>query len=390
MFTDFFYTLRKRKVPVSLTEWLALMEALSRGFAFSSLDTFYYLARSILVKSEVHFDQYDLAFQDYFECIETPDELRDEVLDWLRNPVNRIHLTEEEIAQLEKMNFDELMETFQQRMKEQNEQHDGGDKWIGTGGTSPFGHSGVNPAAIRFGGHSKNKSAIQVAKQRKFRNYRSDVVLDVRQFQIALKKLRRLSRIGQQDELDLDATIDHTCRNAGDIELIWRRSRKNAVKLLLMMDVGGSMSPYAKLCSRLFSAAHSATHFKDFKYFYFHNCIYNNVFKDIERNEPASTTHLLRTLDSDYRVIILGDASMATEELAMKYGAIYYYERNDIPGIVWLQRISGHFKHVVWLNTEERSEWDHTTIRMIGRIFPMFELTLEGLDAAISKLISRF
>lgn len=390
MFTNFFYTLRKRKVPVSITEWVALMEALSRGFAFSSLNAFYYLARSILVKSEAYFDQYDLAFEEYFHGIETTKEIRDEILGWLKNPINRIHLTEEEIAELKSMNFDDLMETFEQRMREQKGRHDGGDKWIGTGGTSPFGHSGINPAGIRVGGRSMNRSAIQVAQERRFRNYRSDVVLDVRHFQIALKRLRRLSRIGPEDELNLDATIDHTCKNAGDIELIWTRSRKNAVKLLLLMDVGGSMSPYARLCSRLFSAAHSATHFKDFKYFYFHNCIYDNLFKDIERRKPTSTTHLLRTMESDYKVIFLGDACMAREELAMKYGAIYYYERNEIPGIIWLQRISDHFKDVVWLNPEDVSQWSHPTIKMIGRIFPMFGLTLDGLDAAISKLIARY
>lgn len=390
MFTDFFYTLRRRKVPVSITEWMALMEAISKGFALSSLNTFYYLARSVLVKSEAHFDQFDLAFQEYFEGIETLPEIRDEILEWLRDPVNRIELTEEEIDRLEQMNFDDLMETFEQRMKEQEERHDGGDRWIGAGGTSPFGHSGVGQPGIRVGGKSMNRSAIQVAKERKFRNYRNDVVLDVRHFQIALKRLRRLSRIGPEDELDLDATIDHTCKNAGDIEFKWRRSRKNAVKLLLLMDVGGSMSPYAKLCSRLFSAAHSAAHFKDFKYFYFHNCIYDNLFKDIERKEPTSTQDLLHTLESGYKVIFLGDACMASEELTSKYGAIYYYERNDLPGIVWLERISDHFKHVVWLNPEDLSEWNHPTIKVISKIFPMFGLTLEGLDAAISKLIAKF
>jgi len=390
MFTNFFYTLRKRKVPVSITEWLALIEALSMGFALSSLNTFYYLARSILVKSEAYFDQYDLAFEEYFQGIETPLELRDEVLEWLRDPVNRILLTEEEIAHIKRMNFDTLMETFELRMKEQKERHDGGDRWIGTEGTSPFGHSGINPAGIRVGGTSMSKSAIQVAMERRFRNYRNDIVLDVRHFQIALKRLRRLNRIGPEDELDLHATIDHTCKNAGDLEIIWRRGRKNAVKLLLLMDVGGSMSPYTRLCGRLFSAAHSATHFKDFKYFYFHNCIYDNLFKDIERKEPTSTMHLLRNLESDYKVIVLGDACMAREELTMKYGAIYYYDRNELPGITWLRRITDHFKHVVWLNPEDLSEWDHSTIKMVGRLFPMFELTLEGLDAAISRLIRRF
>lgn len=382
MFTNFFYLLRRKKVPVSITEWMALIDALSRGFAFSSLDTFYYLARSILVKSEGYFDQYDSAFEEYFGGIETSERFRDEVLEWLKDPVNRIELTEDEVTRLGRSDFDYLTETHQQKMMELRERRDGE--------ASSFDSYDVDPERIRFGGTSIYKSALQVAKERKFRNYRSDVVLDVRSFQTALKRLRRLSRIGPEDELDLDATIDHTCKNAGDLEFKWRRARKNAVKLLLFMDVGGSMSPYAKLCGRLFSAAHAATHFKDFKYYYFHNCIYDSVFEDIERNEVTNTSHLLNTLDSDHKVIFLGDACMGDEELTMKYGAIYYYERNEVPGIVWFQRISDHFKRVVWLNPEDLSEWNHPTIKMIRRIFPMFELTLEGLDAAISMLIARY
>ena len=284
MFTDFFYTLRKRRVPVTLTEWMTLMEALAKGY-ISNLEEFYYLARAILVKSETLFDQYDVAFQEYFKGIETLDEIRDEILDWLSDPSNLGSvLSEEEMAMLDQMDLDELMKEFEKRMQEQTEQHDGGGYWIGRGGTSPFGHSGRHPAGIRIGGESRGRGAVQIAEQRKFKNYRSDLVLDVRQIKVALRGLRQLGRIGPEDELDLEKTIDATAQNAGDIELRWRRSRINATKLLLLMDVGGSMIPYAQMCSRLFTAAHSVSHFKDFKYYYFHNCIYDNLYEDIERS----------------------------------------------------------------------------------------------------------
>ncbi|RLC91654.1 MAG: VWA containing CoxE family protein, partial [Chloroflexi bacterium] len=273
MFTDFFYLLKRKKVPVSITEWMTLMEALSRGL-ISNLDDFYYLARAILVKSEAYFDEYDLAFQEYFTGIESPAEIHQKFLEWLKDPINRELLTDEEKALYDMMDLDELIREFEKRLAEQTEQHDGGSYWIGRGGTSPFGHSGSHPAGIRIGGQSRGRGAIQIAQERRFRNYRNDLTLDVRQIKMALRRLRQLSRIGPEDELDLDETIDATAQNAGEIEMRWTRSRKNAVKLLLLMDVGGSMEPFAHVCSQLFSAAHSSSHFKDLQYYYFHNCIY--------------------------------------------------------------------------------------------------------------------
>jgi len=363
------------------------MEALSRGYALSSLSSFYFLARSVLVKSEAFYDQYDQAFQDFFEGIETPPEIRDEVLEWLKNPLNRLPFTPEELAKIEQMDLDELLRLFEERLREQKEAHHGGSKWIGTGGTSPFGHSGYHPGGIRVGGESQNRSAVKVAAERKFRNYRSDVTLDVRQIKVALKKLRQLSRIGSEDELDLEETIDKTCKNAGDIELIWMKSRKNNIKLLLLMDVGGSMNPHIRVCSRLFSAAHSATHFRDFQYYYFHNCIYDKLYKDIERGEPVFTNQLLLTLSGDYKVIIVGDASMAVSELMSRHGAIYYQDLNETPGMEWLQRIADHFTHTVWLNPERLSTWRHATIAAVRNIFPMYALTLDGIGEAVQKLI---
>jgi len=385
MFTDFFYTLRKYKVPVSVTEWMTLIEALARGY-INSLDEFYFLARAILVKSESYYDHYDIAFQEYFTGVETPAEILEKVLAWLKDPLS-LPFLEKQKASFDQMKFDELLKELEKRLEEQTEQHDGGDYWIGRGGVSPFGHSGHHPAGIRIGGESGGRSAVQIAQERRFRNYRSDVTLDVRQMKLALKGLRQLSRIGIEDELDVEKTIKATAQNAGDIEFIWRKSRKNAVKVLLLMDVGGSMDPYAQLCSQMFTAAHSSTHFKDFQYYYFHNCIYDNLYKDIERQDTISTDHLLETLEPDYKVILVGDARMAPYELTERWGAIYYYERNEIPSIIRLKRIAEHFTHVVWLNPEERHFWIHPTVRAIGKLFPMFPLTLEGLGAATKKLI---
>ena len=386
MFTAFFYTLKRRKVPVSIVEWMTLMEALSKG-CISNLDEFYYLARAILVKSETYYDRYDVAFQEYFKGIETPAEITEQIMEWLKDPINRMTLTEEERALFDSMDFDELLRELEKRLKEQTEQHDGGGYWIGRGGTSPFGHSGYHPAGIRIGGESGGRHAIQIAQERRFRNYRSDLVLDVRQIKMALRGLRQLSRIGPEDELDLEKTIGATCKNAGEIEMVWARSRKNAVKLLLLMDVGGSMVPFAKLCSQLFSAAHSSTHFKDFQYFYFHNCIYDNLYQDIERQEAVSTDHLLRILEPDYKVVLVGDATMAGQELTERYGAIYYYERNEVPGLLRLKQIAEHFTHCVWMNPTNPRYWNHPTVLMIEKLFPMFELTLDGLGQAVKKLV---
>jgi uncharacterized protein with von Willebrand factor type A (vWA) domain len=386
MFTSFFYTLRERKVPVSITEWMTLMEALSRG-CISSLNDFYYLARAILVKSEAYFDHYDVAFQEYFKDIEGPPQISEEILNWLKDPFNRLLLTEEERALLDSMDLDELLEELGKRLREQTEQHDGGAYWIGRGGTSPFGHSGQHPSGFRIGGGGGGRSAVQIAEQRQFRNYRHDVTLDIRQIEVALKGLRQFNRTGPEDELDLDKTIDATAKNAGDIELIWRRSRRNKVKLILLMDVGGSMDPFAHLCSLLFSAAHRSSHFKDFQYYYFHNCIYDYVYQDIERRDTITIDHLLLSTEPDYKLILVGDAWMAPSELNSVYGAIYYYERNHKPGIVRLKQIADHFSHCVWLNPESTTYWNEPTVAMVRKIFPMFELTIEGLQQAVKKLI---
>ncbi len=387
MFTDFFYILKKRKVPVSITEWMTLMEALSKGL-ISNLDDFYVLARAILVKNEVFFDDYDLAFQEFFTGLEMPVDLDDKFMKWLSDG-KKLEEIMTHPGEFDMWELEEMMREFEKRMAEQNEQHDGGGYWIGRGGTSPFGHSGTHPAGIRIGGQSKGRGAIQIAHERHFKNYRNDLTLDVRQIKVALKPLRKLNRIGPEDELDLDGTIDATAKNAGDIEMRWMRSRRNAVKVLLLMDSGGSMEPFADVCNQLFSAAHSSAHFKDFKYYYFHNCIYENVYEDMEGQVLVSTDSLLHNLDKDYKVVFVGDARMAMSELTARYGAIYYYHRNEIPGIVWLKKLADHFTHCIWLNPEGERYWNHPTVQMIGQIFPMYEMTLDGLNDGVRKLIKK-
>ncbi len=387
VFLDLFYTLRQLKVPVSITEWMALMEALDKGLAKSSLTTFYYLARAVLIKSETYYDQYDQAFGHVFQNAELPPDIRDEILSWLEDPLNRLELSEEELAALKHLDLDELRRELEKRLQEQTERHDGGNRWIGTGGTSPFGHSGAHPGGIRIGGTGGGRQAVQIAAARRFRNYRTDVTLDVRQIKVALKRLRRFSREGPEDELDLDETIDKTCKNAGEIELVFRRERKNTVKVLLLMDSGGSMTPYSNLVNRLFSAAHQMSHFRDLRAYYFHNCIYQDLYQDIYNSESVPTAELLHNLAPDYKVILVGDAYMAPSELFSVGGAIDYYYHNERPGIEWLQRIADHFRHCVWLNPMPERAWFHTTISSIGKLFPMFPLTIDGLEGAVKKLM---
>jgi uncharacterized protein with von Willebrand factor type A (vWA) domain len=272
-------------------------------------------------------------------------------------------------------------------MKEQDERHDGGDHWIGTGGTSPFGQGGQHPSGVSLAKRTRSHSAIQVAMRRSFRNYRSDLRLDIRQIQMALRKLRNLKRIGVEEELDLDETIDKTCKNAGELEIVMRPPRKNRAKVLLLMDAGGSMDPYYMMVNRIFSAA-SKTTFKEFKYLYFHNCIYDRLYKNMAFRESIETTEMLRTFDKDYRVVIVGDASMAHSELFARGGSIDYYNYNPTPGIVWLRRLKHHFEKSVWLNPVEARYWYvNSTIFYIGKIIPMFYLSLDGLDEAIKKLL---
>jgi len=402
MFISFFFALRREGIPVTIVEWMTLMEALCLGMADSSLTQFYYLARSVLVKSETHFDQYDIAFQYHFRGIEAPEKLMSQVSKWLENPLPPHLFSEEERNELLKKlgmpDFERLRKELEQRLNTQDGQHHGGGHWIGTGGTSPFGHSGFHPGGIRIGGQSYGRSAVKVAAERNYVDYRSDETIGIRQFEMALRKLRQFSsRVdGPKDELDLEGTINETCRNAGTLKLVWDRPRKNTVKLLVLMDIGGSMHAHAQICSRLFSAVHKASHFKDIHFYYFHNCIYDFVYSDDSSGylrETIKTTDLFNMFDSDYKVILVGDAAMAPSELLQQNGIIYWDKTNDEPGLTWLQRVAKRFPYNVWLNPIGERYWENAygsyTINIVRDVFPMYELTLEGLDRAVKKLMVR-
>jgi uncharacterized protein len=402
VFTDFFFLLRSYGVPVTVTEWLTLMRALALGAAPAGLDQFYAVARSILVKSEAYFDQYDQAFAAMFRGIETPVEIEDAVWEWLSHHPIMPGLSDEERrllqAALEDLDLEALQGLFEERLKEQTEAHHGGSYWVGTGGTSAFGHSGFHPAGIRVGGESRNLSAVKVAAERRYRGYRTDQEVGVRQFELALRRLRQLSsrNEGAPDELDLDETVEETAGNAGRLSLVWRKSRKNAVKVVLLMDVGGSMHPYVRLCSQLFSAVNRSSHFKDLRFYYFHNCVYDWLYTStrLTTSEAFSTRRVLQELPSDYKLILVGDAAMAPSELMARVGIIWWGYDNDEPGIDWLKRLRRHFDHSVWLNTIPAADWERAygsvTIRKVREVFPMFELTVDGLTAATKKLMVRY
>lgn len=398
MFIDFFYVLRRKGVPVSITEWMSFIEALYNGHFQSSLNHLYYIGRAFLVKSEAYYDAYDLAFQEFFGGIATDDVELGKVLDWLENPLNRLpKMSPEEMMefqnQLEEFkrthDMEELMRQFRERLKEQKERHDGGHKWVGTGGYSPFGAYGHHPGGIRVGGESWMQSAAKVAEERRFRNYRNDIILDVRQTKMALKKLRELKREGTQEELDIDETIDKTAKEGGEIELVFSRSRENSVRIILLMDTGGSMLPYTELCEKLFSAATQTDHFKEFRYFFFHNCIYQDIYEDIANYKRVPTEKLFSLFNKNYKLILVGDARMAYSELFDVNGCIDYFSTNERPGLDWLARLRDHFPHSVWLNPTHRNFWGHYTVDTIGKVFPMFELTIDGLKDAIKALTSK-
>jgi len=385
-FLGFFYFLREVGLPVSMTEWLTLMEALARGHGKADLSTFYRLSRALLIKREGQFDRFDQAFGAYFKDIETTFELDDELYQWLENPVLPRELSDEEVAALESYDLDTLREMFEERLKEQTERHDGGNRWVGTGGTSPFGHGGKNPAGVRVGGKGGGRSAMQIVGERRYRNLRSDRVLDTRQMGAALRKLKRLARHQGPLELDLDETIDQTASNGGEIDLVFRPERHNKVKLLLLMDVGGTMDPHADLCERLFSAAHAATHFKAFKSYYFHNCVYDKLYTDMAQFKGVPTDDILKEVDNTWTLIVVGDAWMSPYELTHVGGAIQYSYRNAKPGIRQLMELAERIPKNAWLNPEGPRIWHAQSIAMIRRVFPMFELTLEGITEAVDHL----
>ena len=390
MLVEFFFRLRKALVPVSITEFLTLMRALDRRVASQNVDDFYHLSRACLVKDERHYDRFDRAFGAHFEGIE---ELFEDLemaipLEWLRLEAEKL-LSEEEKRQIESLGgWEALMETLRKRLEEQKERHQGGSKWIGTGGTSPFGAYGYNPEGVRIGQHeSRHRKAVKIWERRDFKNLDSTIELGTRNIKIALRRLRQFAREGASDELDLDATVHSTAKNAGYLELEMVPERHNAVKVLLFLDVGGSMDDHVRICEELFSA--TRTEFKNLEYFYFHNFIYESVWKDNRRRyvERIPTIDIIRTYSPDHKVIVVGDASMSPYEVVYPGGSIEHW--NEEPGSVWLGRLLRAYPHAIWLNPEPRPRWDYTQSTTLIRDLMserMFPLTLEGLDQGMKKL----
>jgi uncharacterized protein with von Willebrand factor type A (vWA) domain len=389
MLVDFFLHLKAYKLPVSTREFLTLLEALDERVVSLSLDDFYSLSRTCLVKDEQHFDRFDLAFGSYFKGVDAIFDIRAEIPEeWLRKEFLR-HLSDEDKKLIESLGgLDKLLETFKQRLEEQRRRHAGGKKWIGTGGTSPFGAYGYNPEGIRVGQETGGaRSAVKVWDERNFRNLDGDVELNTRNIKIALRRLRRFAREGVPEELDLEGTIEGTARNAGWLDLRLQPERRNRIKVLLFLDVGGSMDPHVRVCEELFSAAKSE--FRHLEYFYFHNCVYDHVWRDNlrRRNERMGTLELVRTYGPDWRVIFVGDAAMSPYELTQSGGSIEYM--NDEPGVAWLARIFSHFRKVIWWNPEPARGWEYTrsTQLILQALGPrMFPLTLDGIARGIEAL----
>jgi hypothetical protein len=396
MFIDFFYTLRQVGVPVTPTAFLRLHKALSLGMV-NGVEEFYTAARAILVKSERYFDLYDQVFAHHFRGVELKepdaaelDEIaRALVQEWLKNPRELADLLGIDESELGKLSPEELIEYFLERLKEQTEAHHGGSKWIGTGGTSPVGHSGYHPGGMRVGGRSRNKSAVKVAMERRYRDYSQEGPLTQAQMGEALKRLRHMVPVGPKDMINIDESIYQTVKNAGEIEIVFDRSLKDRLKVILTIDNGGwSMEPYVAVVQTLFNYARAQ--FKDLRTFFFHNTVYNNIWEDPARyNKPFPVRELVR-LDPETRFIFVGDASMAPYELTSYNGSIYWNERSGRPSVERLQFIADTFPHSVWLNPVPEMDWKYTyTIGVIQHIFPMFELTLDGLEGAVRQLMSR-
>jgi uncharacterized protein with von Willebrand factor type A (vWA) domain len=390
MLLNFFTELRAAKVPVTLREYLTLLDALDRDLAEKRVEDFYYLSRACLVKDERNLDKFDRVFGHVFRGIESLGAALDAAEipeEWLKKLAEK-YLTDEEKKQLEGMGWDKLLETLKERLKEQKGRHQGGSKWIGTAGTSPYGAYGYNPEGIRIGqDKNRNFRAVKVWDKREFKDLDDTVELGVRNMRIALRRLRRFARTGAAEELDLDETI-HETAHKGYLDVKLRPERRNAVKVLLFLDVGGSMDWHVEQAEELFSAARAE--FKHFEHFYFHNCLYERVWKENRRrfHEITPTQDVIRTYPSDYRVVFVGDASMSPYEIAMPGGSVEHW--NEEPGEVWLNRVLAHFPKAVWLNPVPKNQWDYThSVRHIGRIFGnrMFPLTLEGLDQAMRELV---
>jgi uncharacterized protein with von Willebrand factor type A (vWA) domain len=390
MFLDFFLLLKNHGLPVTMQEYLRLLEGLDKELGSYSVENFYYLCRSVMIKHEQHLDKFDQLFGHYFEGMEYIPEPDIENIpeDWLRQNWERFFSEEEKQAIDAMGGIDKLMERFRELMNEQTDRHEGGNKWIGTKGASPFGAYGYNPEGFRIGqNESRNRRATKVWDKREFRNLSDDVELDTRNLKLALKRLRIFTREGPEEEIDLDSTINKTTKNGGILELEMAPSKQNRVKVLLFLDVGGSMDDHIDICTRLFSAARHE--FKHMDYYYFHNCLYSSVWKDSRRrfSENIPTFDVLHRFNPDYKVIFVGDATMSPYEIISPGGSVEHF--NHEAGITWLERVKEHFPDMIWLNPQPREVWDfYPSIQMIREFMDdrMFPLTIGGLTDAMKYL----
>jgi uncharacterized protein with von Willebrand factor type A (vWA) domain len=390
MLSGFFVKLKDHKIPVSIKEWLTLLEAMQKNVISPSIDEFYYLSRTTLVKDEQNFDKFDRAFGEYFKGIESVAGAELDIpLEWLLKQAE-LNLSPEEKAMIEAMGgWEKLMEALKKRLEEQKGRHQGGNKWIGTAGTSPFGAYGYNPEGVRIGQDgSRNRSAVKVWDAREYRNLDDSVELGTRNIKVALRRLRKFAREGAPEELDLETTIDKTARNAGYLDLSMRPERHNAVKVLMFLDIGGSMDDHVRLCEELFSAA--KTEFKHLEYFYFHNCLYDYVWKDNRRrhSERTRTFDIMHKYGHDYKLVFVGDATMSPYEVLQPGGSIEY--SNDEAGAVWLKRMLEVYPRAVWLNPEPEEIWPYRqSIGILREIMGgrMYATTIEGLERAMRALV---
>jgi uncharacterized protein with von Willebrand factor type A (vWA) domain len=387
MLIDFFFTLKDAKLPVSVKEFLVLLEALQKNVIAPSLDDFYFLARTTMIKDEAHYDKFDQAFGQYFKGIDSLFENQAAIPpDWLVKRLQR-ELTPEQLAQLEKFGYDKLLERLKQLLDEQKARHEGGSKWIGTGGTSPFGHGGANPEGIRIGGQGGRRSAVKVWEARAYKDYDTSREIGTRNIKVALRRLRKFARAGAQEELALDDTIRATANNAGYLDIKMQAERKNNIKVLMLLDVGGSMDDHIARTEELFSAASSE--FKNMAFYYFHNCVYDYLWKNNQRRhaERFPTWEVLRTYPADTKLIFVGDATMSPYEILQPGGSVEY--SNAEAGAVWLQRFTAAFPRHAWLNPEPHNLWQYRhSIDLIRQLLGnrMYALTIDGLEQAMRIL----
>ena len=389
MFISLFNTLRSTGVPCSLRELLDLISAMEKQLVFADMEQFYFLSRAILVKDEKHYDKFDRAFDIYFKGIESLDDILEMLIpeEWLKAEFEK-HLTEEELAQIKTLGgLEKLLEEFKKRLEEQDERHEGGSKWVGTEGTSPFGNSGENPEGIRVGGEGGKGKAVKVWEARDFKNLDDNVELGTRNMKIALRRLRKLIRDSAQEEFDLDGTITETARKAGMLDVMFRPEKRNAVKVLALFDVGGSMDPHIKICEELFSAC--KTEFKNLEYFYFHNFVYETVWKDNRRrqNERMLTEDIIHKYSADYKIIFVGDATMAPYEITNPGGSIEHW--NEESGALWMKRLVDVYEKVIWLNPVPKEHWEYSSSVELTRSIiedNMFPLTIRGLEDSMAFL----